>query len=144
MDDGEIRRQPASGTQLPETLAERHAIRIRRTQLNDNDAGGRVPYANYTKKTGMLEKLRHYNADTYRRLQRLAQDFEAGGELHAYVRDSFGLSDAQFGQVVKNTRLAAGILRESCHAGRLRFDLDPEAFLLTGKAQSPELDCDRP
>ena len=144
VDDGEIRRQPASGTQLPETLAERHAIRIRRTQLNDNDAGGRVPYANYTKKTGMLEKLRHYNADTYRRLQRLAQDFEAGGELHAYVRDSFGLSDAQFGQVVKNTRLAAGILRESCHAGRLRFDLDPEAFLLTGKAQSPELDCDRP
>ena len=129
---------------MPEELAGYHAIRIRRTQLNDNDAGGRVPYANYTKKTGMLEKLRHYSADTYRRLLRLAADFEARGELYAYVRDTFQLSRPQLQQVVNNTRLAAGILRDSCRAGRLRFDLDPAAFLLTGKSEQQGLDCDNP
>ncbi len=144
VDDGTIRRMPASGTQLPDKIAAQHAIRIRRTQLNDNDAGGRIPYANYTKKTGMLEKIRHYNADTYRRLQRLAEDFDSRGELYGYVRDSFGLSKSQLEQVVNNTRLAAGILRDSCHAGKLRFDLDPDALLLTGKVKEQQLDCDQP
>jgi hypothetical protein len=144
VDDGEIRRMPASGTQLPDKLTGEHAIRIRRSQLNDNDAGGRVPYANYTKKTRMLEKIHHYSADTYRRLLRLAADFESRGELYDYVRDSFGLSQSQFEQVVNNTRLAAGILRDSCRAGKLRFDLDPGALLLTSKVEELQLDCDQP
>ena len=144
VDDDTVKHISASGTHLPDELAAHHAVRIRRTQLNDNDAGGRVPYANYTKKTGMLEKIRHYNADTYRRLQRLAADFDSRGELHDYVRDSFGLSSPQFEQVLKNTRLAAGILRESCRAGKLRFDLDPTAFLLAGKVDGQQLDCDQP
>jgi hypothetical protein len=144
VDNGAVRSMPASGTQLPDELAGQHAVRIRRTHLNDNDAGGRVPYANYTKKTRMLEKIRHYSADTYRRLLRLAQDFGAGGELHDYVRDSFGLSRDQFDQVLDNTTLAADILSESCRAGKLRFDLDPAAFLLTGKTQEQQVSCDRP
>ncbi len=141
VDDNTIRRMPASGTQLPDEIAAQHAIRIRRTQLNDNDAGGRVAYANYTKKTGMLKKIHHYNADTYRRLQRLAEDFESRGELYDYVRDSFDLDDAQFKQVINNTRLAAGTLRDSCRAGKLRFDLDPDALLLAGKVKEQQLDC---
>jgi hypothetical protein len=143
VDDGTIRRMPASGTHLPEELAGHHAVRILRTQLNDNDAGGKIPYANFTKNTGMLEKIRHYNADTYRLLQQLAADFASRGVLHDYVRDSFGLSNSQFEQVLKNTRLAAGILRDSCHAGKLRFDLDPAAFLLTGKVEEQQPDCDQ-
>ena len=144
VDNGAIRHMPASSTHLPDEIAAQHAIRIRRTQLNDNDAGGKLPYANYTKKTRMLEKIRHYSADTYRRLLRLAADFESRGELYGYVRDSFGLSGPQFEQVVSNTRLAAGIMRDSCRAGRLRFDLDPVAFLRAGKAEAQQLDCDRP
>ena len=118
--------------------------RLKRTQLNDNDAGGRLPYANFTKKTGMLEKIRHYSPDTYRRLMRLTKDFEAKGELYGYVRDTFGLSDAQFKQTVNNTRQAADILRGSCQAGKLRFDLDPAAYLTTGKAKAHKVDCDNP
>jgi hypothetical protein len=143
-EDGEIRREPASGGQVPAALAEHHPVKLRRTQLNDNDAGGRVPYANFTKKTGMLENIRHYSADTYRRLLDLDQDFSAQGELHRYVRASFGLSDAQFPQIIDNTRKAADILRDTCRAGKLRFDLDPETFLATGKVTELQLDCDRP
>lgn len=143
-EDGEVRRMLASGSRLPDELAGHHAIRIKRTQLNDNDAGGRIPYANFAKKTRMLEKIRHYSADTYRRLIRLAADFESQGELYRYVRESFGLSDAEFRQVLTNTGLAAAILQQSCKAGALRFDLDPEAFLVSGAIEEQEVDCDSP
>jgi hypothetical protein len=144
IEDGAVRREPASGSQVPSELAALRPIKLRRTQLNDNDAGGRVPYANFAKKTQMLEKIRHYGPDTYRRLLRLDQDFADEGELYRYVRASFGLSDAQFQQIVDNTRKAAAILRGTCRAGKLRFDLEPEIFLVTGQATEVQLDCDRP
>jgi len=46
--------------------------------------------------------------------------------------------------VVANTREAAAVLRASCRAGRLRFDLDPEAYLLDGATRERRLDCDSP
>jgi hypothetical protein len=39
---------------------------------------------------------------------------------------------------------ASGFGRECCRAGRLRFDLEPEALLLTGSAAAAPLDCDHP
>ena len=144
VDDGEVRRRIAAGSTVPDDIADFHPVRLKRSQLNDNDAGGRVPYANFTKTTRMLEKIRHYSPDTYRRLMRLDKDFEDQGPLYRYVRDTFGLSDAQIRQVVTNTRLAAEILRSSCRAGRLRFDLDPKAFLRDGRVTAQSLDCDRP
>jgi hypothetical protein len=144
VEDGAVRRTEASGSTPPAEIAGRDPRLLKRTHLNDNDAGGKRNYANFAKKTRMLEKLRHYNPETYRRLVGLAKDFEAQGELYAYVRDTFGLSRTQFEQLVGNTRKAAGILGESCRAGRLRFDLEPEVFLATGKVAVHEVDCDNP
>ena len=144
VDNGEIRRAPASSSTVPEEIAIHHPVKLRYTQLNDNDAGARLPYANFTKKTRMIEKIRHYNPNTYRRLMRLAADFEARGELHDYVQSSFGLSDRQFNQILNNTRLAAGVLRDACHAGKLRFDIDAPAYLVTGKSVEHKVDCDTP
>jgi hypothetical protein len=45
---------------------------------------------------------------------------------------------------VKNTLLAAATLRSQCQAGAIRFDLDPEAFFLTGSAPSETVDCEAP
>ena len=106
------------------------------------DAGGQVRYANFTKTTRMLEKLRHYNPRTYTRLMLLSADFERQGELYRYVQTTFGLNQAQFRQIIHNTQLAAGVLRESCRSGRLQFDLDPELFLIAGQLQSVSIDCD--
>ncbi len=103
-----------------------------------------MKYANFTKKTGMLEKIRHYNPETYRRLIALDKDLKAKGELYAYVRDTFGLTEAQLNQGIQATHEAAEILRSTCKAGKLRFDLDPEAFLSTGKAVAQKVDCDNP
>jgi hypothetical protein len=139
-----VRSRPASGTRVPDDIAGHHPIRLRRTQLNDNDAAGRVQYANFTKTTGMLENIRHFSPDTYRRLIRLAEDLAAGGELYAYLEDNFRLDGRQLRQIVANTRQAADILRKSCHDQKLRFDLEPEAFLLTGEATEHMVDCDEP
>ncbi len=144
VEDGAVHRQPSSGTAVPAAIAAHHPLRIKRTELNDNDAGGRVPYANFSKTTGMLEKMRHYRAETYRRLLRLASDFDSRGPLYHYVRETFGLSERQIGQLVGNTLKAASILRESCRKNRLVFDLDAEAFLVRGEATVEPLDCDAP
>jgi hypothetical protein len=139
-----LRSRPATDRTPPADIAGYKPIPIKRTELGDNDAGVRTTYANYTKRTGMLEKLRHYRADVYRQLMRLDRDFETKGPLHEYVRTTFGLSDREFAQVVANTAAAATILRDSCKAGRLRFDLEPAEFLLTGAVRPQEVDCDAP
>jgi hypothetical protein len=62
----------------------------------------------------------------------------AEGPLHGYLRTSFGLSDRQFAQLVKNTLLAAATLRMQCQAGVIQFDLDPEAFIVTGQGDAAD------
>jgi len=143
-ENGKLRRMPAHGAHPPDEIARFGPKLLKRTELADNDAGVRTSYANYTKRTGMLERIRHYAPETYRRLMALDRDFAAQGPLYQYVRATFGLSDAEFGQTVDNTRAAAGILRATCREGKLRFDLDPEALLTQGKVVEARLDCDNP
>ena len=47
-------------------------------------------------------------------------------------------------QSIALTEIAAGILRDACHAGKLRFDLDAPAYLVTGKSPENKVDCDNP
>ena len=147
-ENGQIKSRPAHGSQLPDDLKGKHAVLLKRTQLNDNDAGGRLAYANFTKKTRMLEGIRHYSADTYRRLLQLDNDLQSQNELYQYIASTFQmsgrLSDRQMQQIVKNTRLATDILQKSCEAGKLRFDLDPETYFITGKSETQTLDCRNP
>jgi hypothetical protein len=144
VEDGRVRQQPAGAGRPPAEIAPRPPRLIKRTELGDNDAGVRLSYANYTQRTGMLERIRHYHPHTYRQLMRLDADFAAAGPLHAHVRSTFGLSASEFERIAANVKSATAILRGSCHAGRLRFDADPGAFLRDGRVDAARLDCDRP
>lgn len=144
VDGGELHRQPQNSPTLPADIASLKPQHIKHTELGDNDAGVRLTYVNYTKRTGMLEKLRHYRADTYVKLLRLDADFQVSGPLHDYVRTTFGLSEREFAQVVANTRQAASILRETCKAGRMRFDVEPAEFIVTGTVVPGTPPCDLP
>jgi hypothetical protein len=144
VDGRDVRVVRAEGDSPPAGAAGKSPQLIRRTWLNDNDAGGKVKYANFTKKTGMLDKIRHYNPQTYRRLIALDEDFRAKGKLYAYLRDTFGLTAVQLEQAVTGVREAAEILRSSCRAGKLRFDLDPDSFLATGNTVAHKVDCMNP
>ena len=141
VENGALQHRLAHGPKVPADIAGKQPLRLKRTWLNDNDAGGRLPYANFTKKTGMLEKQRHYHPETYRKLMAMERDFAAQGELYVWLRDSFGLSARQLHQAVSNTQQAAGILRGLCETGKLKFDLDPKAFQLNGSATPVQIDC---
>jgi hypothetical protein len=141
VDEGVARRQRARGSSPPPAAAGLNPIRIRRSVINDNDAGGRVPYANYSKTTGMVDNLRHISPKTYQRLQRLAHDFRRPGPIHDWLVSSFGISERQVAQIVGNTVDAAERLAATCRAGGLRFSLDPEAMLATGSTKEHEVPC---
>ena len=118
----------------PAEIAEFKPILIQRTAINDNDAGGRVPYTNYAKKTGMLQKLRHFSKKTYDKLVALDKDLNSNGPIHQYIEANFVLDAKQQKQIRKNARLALDILKDTHELGKLQFDLDkPSAHLL----QSP-------
>lgn len=143
-DGDRVRSLPAAGRQPPPELAGKQALLVQRTELGDNDAGVRTSYLNFTRRTGMLAAMRHFPPQTYRRLIALADDLQAQGPLHEHLRTSYGFSQAEFAHFAANARDAADTLRASCKAGRLRFDLDPEAYLLKGRVDTMTIDCDRP
>jgi len=142
VEKGKVLRRPAQGRKIPKDLAAFRPVLLKHTVLNDNDAGGRPSYVNYAKRTGMLEKIRHYNTDTYKRLMKLDDDFSRKGNLYDYVATTFGLSEPQLKMVVANTHHAAAILKASCQKGKLRFDLDLESYLLTGDVKPQQTLCD--
>lgn len=117
---------------------------VQRTQINDNDAGGRVEYSNFTKRTQMLEKIRHMDPQTYTRLIELHDDFQNQGPLYQYFRQHFGLDQRRFGRILQNTGEAANILMTICLAGRLRFDLDSPKSFLRGSVREVQLNCREP
>jgi hypothetical protein len=139
-----IRKQHARTKTPAKNLAKHKPLRIQETFLNDNYAGGRKSYSNFTKKTNMLEKIRHFNPDTYKQLIKLDKDFSSKGKLYAYVKDSFGLSEQQLQQIVTNTNHAAAILKESCKEKILRFDLNPDKFFAKKSSKEKRLNCDKP
>jgi len=151
VENGKVKKQWQKGKQSrgrmrnkkpPAEIAQFSPLLLQRTQLNDNDAGGRVPYANFAKRTGMLTKLRHFSAKTYTRLVDLNHDLENQGEIYQFISNNFILDSGQTRQIVKNTRLAMDILKDTCSIEKLRFDLDnPKDFLLTGKVDEILLEC---
>jgi hypothetical protein len=142
IENGEAKHKKAKHHEPGDSDVPAGAMLLRRTNLNDNDAGGRVAYANFAKSTGMLEKLRHFDGKVYERLVALNGDLQAQGPIHSWLAGSLGLKEAEVAQVVKNTALATGILRESCRAGKLRFDLNPKEFFETGDVVPERVACD--
>jgi hypothetical protein len=141
LEDGELEHKKAKHHELGDGDVPEDAILLRRTNLNDNDAGGRVAYANFAKSTQMLEKLRHFDGDVYRRLMALDMDLQSNGPVYQWLTSSLGLSDRQVQQVVSNTALAAGILRDTCQRGELIFDLSPKRFFETGDVTPDAVSC---
>lgn len=142
IEDGDLEHERTAHHEIGDGEVPESALLIRRTYLNDNDAGGRVAYANFAKSTQMLERLRHFDADTYQRLIALDQDLQTGGPVYTWLSTSLGLKDSEVLQVQRNTALAAGILQASCRQGLLRFDLNPHQFFLLGDVEPADISCD--
>lgn len=140
--DGTLRHKRASHHEPGDAEVPADAMLIRRTMLNDNDAGGRVQYANFAKSTQMLEKLRHFDGDVYTRLMALDRDLQQQGQVYTWLTSSLGLDEGQIRQVVGNTALAAAILKDTCRKGELIFDLNPKRFFESGDTTPDEVECE--
>jgi hypothetical protein len=142
--DSDVERNRMLSIHAPdEAKGSSRVLLIQKTQINDNDAGGRK-YANFTKRFSLLEKIRHLNPVTYRQLIHLAKDFKARGPLYSYLQETFYLGDGYADLIAQNTVEAAQILQNTCKTGSMRFDLNPEAYLVTQKADDARLDCANP
>ncbi len=136
-------RSKISSIPVPSDLASMKPVLLQRTQLGDNDAGGRVEYANFAKSTKMLQQIRHISPTTFNSLIALNNDLQSKGEIYKYITTNFPLSDeGQIPQIVSNTALAAGIVKGLCEAGKLKFDLRPDAFFATGDVVDAAIKCD--
>lgn len=114
--------------QAPAKIAARNPVLIQKTFLGDNDAGGLIQYANYTKATEMLQGITHLNKDTYQRLLKLARDFKVKGPNYQVLAREVAMLNVTEGnkrlnQTTGNTILAAGIIEKQCLAGTLKLDL---------------------
>jgi hypothetical protein len=139
--DGKVERKRAREDKPGQGDVPTEAVLILRSIMNDNDAAGRVEFKNRTKQIGLLEKLRHFDAEIYTRLQDLNADLQAKGPIYEWLNSSLGLGTKQVGMIVRNTLLATKILQESCERGELRFDLDPAQFLKTGTVIPADQTC---
>jgi hypothetical protein len=142
--DGRTEHRPAAGGTPPADISPLNPVRIKRTWLNDNDAGARASYSDFAQQTHMLDSVAHFGAATYGRLLRLRDDLESSGEIYQHLSAGYHLDQTELGLIVKCTRAAADVLQKACREKRLRFDLEPGAFLLHGAVEEASVDCDHP
>jgi hypothetical protein len=115
----------------PEELKNYNPTLIQRSLINDNDAGGRVEYTNFTKESKMLDNIYHYSADIFKKLMKLDNDFKSKGPIYEWLKSSFTLDQEQLDLIIKNTNEAAIKLKQQCK--QITFDLDkPDDYLIKG------------
>ena len=120
------------------------ALKLRVSQLNDNDAGVRSGYANYALRTGMLDGWHHMDPGLYRRVQTLGADFATGGRVAQAVRANYRLSRREAEGVIKRGIQVAEALRQRCESGALRFDLSVANVLRPSAAVDADAPCALP
>lgn len=130
----------------PAEIASMNPILIQKTSIGDNDAGGLLQYANFTKSTGMIEGMRHLNKDTYQRLQKLALDFKNKGPNYQVLKSESALLNNTEGnkrllQTTGNTIAAAAILEKNCRAGQLLLDLVSFKKAMKNELQTSATNC---
>lgn len=129
LEDGVLESEAAHGTVPPESLRSFNPQRLRRSAINDNDAGVRRGYANFAKKAGMLDGLRRYPAGLYRKLGELAADLAAKGPIHGWLSGPAGLSSKEVDAIVARSGEAFSKLQSDCESGVLKLDIDLAAYM---------------
>jgi hypothetical protein len=137
VENGRLESKSAHGHEAPEQIRAFEPVRLKRSAINDNDAGVRSGYANFARKTGMLDALRHFHPGLYQRLGRLAADLSAGGPAYAWLTGPAGLGAREADAIAQRAAEAFEKLSADCRAGQLALDLDPAAFLGAEPDPSP-------
>jgi hypothetical protein len=144
IDGDRLRWRAARTAETPADLAAQRPLSLRRSWLRDNHALGLARGGDVTPPGDTLAQLRHLHLDTFRRLLAFDRELRSGGPLRDWLAEGFGLSDAQVAGIARRAQTAAGHLAAACRAGGLRFDLDPEGFLVEKKVEPRAMNCPDP
>lgn len=161
-EDSELSRLAMAKIPVPKDIAAYHPILVQKSQLNDNDAGVMLRYANFTKSTGMLDgippkspskvhaPIRHLNINTYRSLLHLALDLKAQGPIYHTLSRAFDTNASvpdkdRFKNVINNVQAAANIFIKNCQDHKMRFDIPDFDDAVSGKfEETPVQNCLQP
>ena len=142
VEDQQVASKPAPDAKMPDDLVPHNPVRLRATWLNDNDAGVRTSYANFTRLTGMLDGLRRFDPALYSRFRLLASDFAAQGPVYQAISRNYRIRSKELEHMA--TRLAEidSKLSAACKAGQLRWDLGVTAIIAKAQTDSADVSCD--
>lgn len=128
---------------VPAELSSYQPTLVQRTNLNDNDAGGLVRYANWAKesKADWLSGQKHYSKKLFENLMALNEDLQSGGPIKLWLETQLNLGASEVRQVVRNTQLAVQNILPRCE--QLMFDLDDVDSFLTEGFRSEAVDCNQ-
>lgn len=143
VEDGRLHHKRAHDSSPPAELADKQALRLQRSAINDNDAGVRSGYANFTRNTDMLKGLRHYHPGLYKRFYGLATDLAEKGPVYQWLGNAAGLSEREVNRIAERAAEALDILLIDCESGALKLDLDPALAFGTSPpgAANPPVTC---
>lgn len=139
-----LRWRAADTPEVPGDLVARRPLRFWRSWIRDNDAVGLARGDEAAQPGAVLAGVRHLHADTFRRLLALDRDLRSGGPLRDWLAGGFGLSEAQLAAIARRARIAAGQLGAVCRDRTLRFDLDPDGFVVAGRVEARAVHCPDP
>ena len=111
------------------------------TKVKDNDCG--VAKTNVAKAEKFLEQVRHLDVNTYYTALWLNQN-KSSDEIKNYFSSTLLFSRADMTKLTAHITEAAKILSDSCKAGRLNLDSDPEAFLRDQEIRDSRSYCELP
>ena len=98
-------------------------------------------YANYARRTGMLDGWHHIDPGLYQRVQSLAADFSDSGPVASAVLGNYRLSNREGKAIIERGIEIADQLRERCESGALRFDLSLSNVLNPAGAEVRPVSC---
>ncbi len=107
------------------------AVIVKKMILKDNDCGG-PSKRNVVKNAGLLDQIRHMNADTYRHLRWLAANFGRDAEIPKLMVSEALFVPRDIDMLRTNLTTAAQKLHDACAQGRLLLDLDLARHLAGG------------
>ena len=111
------------------------AVLVKKMIMKDNDCGGSTK-DNVTKNAGLIDQIRHMNADLYANVQWLAANFAAGTEVPKFLTVEALFQQADINMLRTNLATLAPKLHDMCTSGKLMLDADLGDHL-AGKGHDP-------
>jgi hypothetical protein len=127
----------------PDEVTQLGAVQVKTLLLKDNDCG--VVKSNVAKQAGLANKIAHVDPDTYHRLLRLDAAADSP-DTKTFFQQELVFTNADYTSFRQNLKDLAGKLHQACTQGKLKLDLDLQAYFSGAplQAQSCEVSGSNP